>query len=130
MPGADTLASEEAVYDRTGFLPVELRPAPDAAGGKVETDQDDKFARAYTDACRRGDLDGYSRILSERLRQMDKRAKAANARRCGRSPCSRRRAGHREAGRPISCACRSDFWIHRQTADPVGAPCLRRGSAR
>jgi hypothetical protein len=41
---------------------------------------DEKFMRAYPEAVRRGDWEHIARLLSGRLRQMDKRAKAANVR--------------------------------------------------
>jgi len=46
----------------------------------LEKLEDDRFIRDYPEAVRRGDWERIARLLSGRLRQMDKRAKAANAR--------------------------------------------------
>ncbi len=47
---------------------------------KDDLDDDEWFTRHYPDAVKRGDWRDIALLLSGRLRQMDKRAKAANAR--------------------------------------------------
>lgn len=42
--------------------------------------EDDRFAHELANARSKGDMDGFARVLSGRLRQMDKRARAANVR--------------------------------------------------
>lgn len=46
----------------------------------MEATEDDRFARELAEAYETGKSDYYARVLSGRLRQMDKRAKAANVR--------------------------------------------------
>lgn len=46
----------------------------------TDTYQDEQFASEYTQARQTGGMEWAARVLSGRLRQMDKRAKAANVR--------------------------------------------------
>jgi len=55
-------------------------PASPLPGGGDEKSEDERFIREYPEAVRKGDWERIARLLSGRLRQMDKRSKAANAR--------------------------------------------------